>query len=77
MTHNISTLIHDVKSITIKRYAVQRREAQKDQHKEFFVTAIGLTLENGDTFEIRAFESEKEPMTFMTSPGDLPITWDE
>ena len=77
MAHNISTLIHDVKNITLNRYAIQRSDPAEWQNKEFFVTAINFTLDDGQLFEIRAFETEKEPMTFMASPGGLPIAWDE
>jgi len=77
MKNNISTLIHNVKSITINRYAVQRSDQQEWQNKEFFVTNVCLTLDNGDTFEIRAFESDKKPTTFVSLPESLPIAWDE
>ena len=77
MAHNISTLIHDVKSISINRYAIQRSDPYEGQRKEFFVTAVNFTLDDGQLFEIRAFETEKEEMAFMASPEGLPIAWDE
>ena len=76
MAHNISTLIHDVKSISISRYAVQRSDPYEGQRKEFFVTAVNFTLDDGQLFEIRAFETEEE-MTFLTSTEGLPIAWDK